>query len=81
MDGKFGAYQLTISIYHEPVPKLLYSSDNSKDCAYQAYQAAHTFYAKNSEYSPNWGIVPITTKWIVYNLASPDMEVFYVCRR
>lgn len=80
--GKFGVYKLILSIYNESVkPELLYASDDSKDCAEQAYQAAHAFYGKHSEYSVNWGIIPVPPRWIVYNQLGPEIVIFYTCRR
>lgn len=81
MESIYDVYHLTITPFKSPTsPKLLYSSESSKDCSEQAYHAAYAFYKKQS-YSINWGILPLGNKWIVWNLLGQELEIFYSCRR
>ena len=82
MSGKYGAYKLTLSAFNNtPIIKLLYSSDNSDECITQAHLLAESFYRKQSNYSLFVGILPLKTKWVVYNLMSYELEIFYACRK
>lgn len=84
MNGKspeYRAYHATISSYHESIKTtLLHSSINQDECAAVAYQQAYEFFQNRMEYSCHWGVIPLKSKWIVYNLYSQDLEIFYACR-
>ena len=76
---EYGAYRVTISPYCTPKVELLYSSDDSEECLQAAHNAAHDMYCQHG-YSLNMGIIPLKTKWIVYNTLSSELDVFYACR-
>lgn len=78
---EFGTYKLILSSFDDPTVELLYTSKNSEDCVTQAHILAEQSYRKHSEYSPNMGLLPLRAKWVVFNLMSYDVEIYYACRR
>lgn len=85
MTGKppeYRAYHTTISSYCESIKtELLHSSIDQEECTAVAYQKAYDFFQNHLEYSCNWGIIPLKSKWIIYNLFSQELEIFYACRK
>ena len=78
----YGAYKLTLNSFDsKPKVELLYSSDDGEDCVTQAHFLAEQYYREHSDYSLNIGIIPLRAKWIVYNLMSYEVDIFYACRR
>lgn len=78
----YGTYRLTLTPFNgTPQVELLYSSENSEECIQQAHFMADEYYKKHSSYSPNMGIIPLKTKFIVFNLVSFSLDIFYASRR
>ena len=75
----YGIYRICIDprSHSTPAPELLESYQNGSDCVYAAHKIAQDFYHQKSQKSVDWSIITLRATWVVYNILSGEIYVFY----